>query len=240
MYWRPSEYPERLQRFLTVNGEVQTSEEATVYVHDLQLFLTLTDPRGYATSSIAWKTLRRASGQKTHLTQNDRKTNATRRTMCQSLSQHDPQVLPVRVQVRLLHRYRRTRLMILRQQTTRRETTSIPVLGNELRDSSATLNTNKNRVIVPAPGNRFRDLSQWSQELTEHPGDEGALASRDTPANTSQDSNSERPVKVVSRKYPYSLPERENAKYARDPRLQGLLAGNAPVKQYLEQKTLVT
>ena len=60
MYWRPSENPERLQRFLTVNGEVQTSEEATVYVHDLHLFLTLTDPRGYAVSSIAWKTLRRS------------------------------------------------------------------------------------------------------------------------------------------------------------------------------------
>ena len=36
------------------------------------------------------------------------------------------------------------------------------------------------------------------------------------------------------------LPERtEIAKYAREPRLQGLLAGNALVKQYLEQTSLV-
>ena len=32
----------------------------------------------------------------------------------------------------------------------------------------------------------------------------------------------------------------EIAKCAREPRVQGLLAGNALVKQYLEQKTLVT
>ena len=32
-------------------------------------------------------------------------------------------------------------------------------------------------------------------------GDEGVLASRDTPANTSHDSDSERPTKVVSRTY---------------------------------------
>ena len=30
------------------------------------------------------------------------------------------------------------------------------------------------------------------------------------------------------------------AKCAREPRLKGLLGGNAPVMQYLEQKTLVT
>ena len=39
--------------------------------------------------------------------------NATRKTMYRSLSQDYRPVLPVRLQVRLLHRYRKTRLMIL-------------------------------------------------------------------------------------------------------------------------------
>ena len=56
----------------------------------------------------------------------------------------------------------------------------------------------------------MRDLSEWLKDFTEIPEDEGVLASRDTLANTSQDSDSERPAKVVSRKqqYPYILPKR--------------------------------
>ena len=49
--------------------------------------------------------------------------------------------------------------------------------------------------------NRFRDLPDWSQEFTEHLEDEEVPALRDTPANTSQDSDPERPIKVVSRKH---------------------------------------
>ena len=46
-------------------------------------------------------------------------------------------------------------------------------------------------------GFRVRD----GEEFTENLEDEGVLGSRDTPANTSQDSDSERPTKVVSRKH---------------------------------------
>ena len=42
---------------ITANGEVQTHEEATVYVKDLDIFLT-ESPRGYASSLIAGKALR--------------------------------------------------------------------------------------------------------------------------------------------------------------------------------------
>ena len=41
------------------NGEVQTNEEAQVYVHDLGLFRDCGNTRGQACSVIAWKALRR-------------------------------------------------------------------------------------------------------------------------------------------------------------------------------------
>ena len=40
---------------ITANGEVQTNEEATLYVYDLDLFVTVPNPRGYACSPIAWE-----------------------------------------------------------------------------------------------------------------------------------------------------------------------------------------
>ena len=42
---------------ITANGEVQTHEEATVYVKELDLFLT-ESPRKHASSIVAWKALR--------------------------------------------------------------------------------------------------------------------------------------------------------------------------------------
>ena len=52
---------------------------------------------------------------------------------------------------------------------------------------------------LTASVNWFPDLPEWLKNFTENIEDEGVLASRDTPANTSQDSDSERPAKVVSR-----------------------------------------
>ena len=43
---------------ITANGEVQTHEEPTVCVKELDIFLTMKSPRGYASSFIAWKALR--------------------------------------------------------------------------------------------------------------------------------------------------------------------------------------
>ena len=42
---------------ITANGEVQTDEEATVHVKELDILDNET-PRGYASSSITWKALR--------------------------------------------------------------------------------------------------------------------------------------------------------------------------------------
>ena len=45
-------------RVITANGEVQTHEEATVYVKELDIFLTMKVLEGHASSSIARKALR--------------------------------------------------------------------------------------------------------------------------------------------------------------------------------------
>ena len=47
----------------------------------------------------------------------------------------------------------------------------------------------------------LRDLPARSLQFTENLEDEGVIASRDTPASTSHDSDSERRTKVVSRKH---------------------------------------
>ena len=61
--------------------------------------------------------------------------------------------------------------------------------------------THKKQGHRTSTGNLLRDLPEWFQEFTEDLEDEGVLASRDTPANISQDSDSEHPTKVVLRKY---------------------------------------
>ena len=78
----------------------------------------------------------------------------------------------------------------------------------------------------------LRDLPERLEEFTENFEDEGVLASRDRPANTSHDSDSERSYKSGTQEAPYlySLPEKaEIAKSAREPRLRVLLAGSALV-----------
>ena len=79
-------------------------------------------------------------------------------------------------------------------------------------------------------------LPEWLEDFIENLEDGGVLASRDTPARTSRDSQSEPPRKV------FTLTSRktEIAKSAGEPRSQGLLAGNALVIKCFAQKTLVT
>ena len=52
---------------MTANGEVQTNEEAQVYDRDLGSLRDSTDLRGYVSSSIAGKTLRRSLDISSHL-----------------------------------------------------------------------------------------------------------------------------------------------------------------------------
>ena len=126
-----------------------------------------------------------------------------------------------RAQVRVPHRYRRTRLMTPRQ----------------VQQPNASDDTS-----VPASGNRLRNVPEWKEEFTENLEDKEVPASWDTPASTSQDSVSERPQKSgIEKSTVFILTSRktEIAKSARDQRLQGLLAGSALAMQYLGQKTIV-
>ena len=69
------------------------------------------------------------------------------------------------------------------------------------------------------------------------------LAHRDAPASSSRESASQPRVKVVlgSGKHIINTPRRTKiARFASEPRLQGLLAENALAQPYLEQKNLVT
>ena len=128
---------------IPATGEVQTQEEATVYVHDLERFVTiqiledtpaflsgkLCEEHGY---SYEW-----VSGQKAHLTEKWQKTsNATLRIVYRLLSQDYRRVLPARVHVRLLHRYRKDTSddNSSSPATTRSDSTSIPASENRWRD----------------------------------------------------------------------------------------------------------
>ena len=64
-----------------------------------------------------------------------------------------------------------------------------------------TKNKNKNMDNSQASSNRMRDLRVWLEEFTENLENTEVPALRDTPTNTSQDSDSERPVEVVLRKH---------------------------------------
>ena len=140
------------------------------------------------------------------------------------------------------HRYSRTHLMILHRVQQQHEVTIQAFRHRETgREIPQKAKTHKNRDVVPASRNRFRHLPEWLKELAENPEDEGVLASRDTPANTSQDSDSDRFAKVVSRKRSlFTHFSKEIARCAREPKLRGLLAGSALVMQYLEQITKFT
>ena len=65
------------------------------------------------------------------------------------------------------------------------------------RDSPNTQNKNLKKGISQAAGNRFRDLPDWPEEFTDNLEDTEVPA----PANTSQDSDAERPTKVASMKH---------------------------------------
>ena len=84
------------------------------------------------------------------------------------------------------------------------------------RSRNPTKTKNKNEDNIQASRNRLRDLPHWSVEFAENLEDKEEPAVMDTPANTSQDSDSERPAKVVSRKHSIHIPER--------PKLQNLQA----------------
>ena len=87
----------------------------------------------------------------------------------------------------------------------------------------------------------MRDLPEWLEDYTDNLDDTEVLV----PAHVAQNADSERPTRVASNSRRHSvfnsLPKKtEIAKYACEPKLQGLLAEDAVAKQYLRQRSWVT
>ena len=139
--------------------------------------------------------------KKPHLLKNGRKYNATRKTMYRSLSQDYQPPLPVRLEIHLQHRYRRT------QQKTPRQVQrpcDVEVHAVEYWETSCAgfeQSKDENKDIDQVQGNLLRDLPEWLEDFTENLVDEGVSASRDTSASTSHESDPEPPLKGASRKH---------------------------------------
>ena len=155
---------------ITASGEVLTHEEATVYVHDLELFVTvqiledtpavlsqgkLCEEHGYPHE---W-----ASGQKPTVSPKMAEERSATENFVpivvpglstdssSSTASTSPTSLP------------QTRLIALRRVQQQHEVTvaSIRAWGNGTQDPARAKNTQKNMDIIPASGKRLRDLPEW-------------------------------------------------------------------------------
>ena len=183
--------------------EVQTSEEAQVHVHDLELFVTvqiLDDTRAVLSLGKLCEehgeTSEWGSGQKPHLTKNGK------RILCKTEN-----VVPVVAPGLSSSSSASSSSTPLPQDSSsaspsparlRSDDTHAQASGN--RGAPLRIKKQKNNNYQ-ATRSRLRGLPEWSEEFTENLEDTEVPASRDTPANTSQDSDSERPTKVVSKKH---------------------------------------
>ena len=107
---------------------------------------------------------------------------------------------------------------------------------------SETQNKNRKRDDSRDADNRFRDLPEWLEELTDNPEDTELHA----PAHSSKESDSERPTKVVSKSksrqhsiYTHFQTDR-NCEVCKRTKITRLLAPDTLAKFYFEQQSLVT
>ena len=162
------------------------NEEATVYVCDLDLFVTgqiledtpavlsfgkLCEDLGY---SYEW-----ASGQKTHLFSKKKaeQSNATRTTMHRSWSQDYRLVLPVRLQAHLLHRERRTPKTSRQvQQQYDVKVSAVHHWENSYEILQKPRDKNQNKDIDPVQGSLLHDWPEWLEDFSENLEDEGVAS----------------------------------------------------------------
>ena len=174
---------------------VQTNEEAQVYVHHLDLFVTVQIlGRTLAVLSLGklfeehGHTHEWASGQKPHLTKQG-KTIRCRTDNFVPLAVLDCR--PILVPVRLLHSHRTTHQVHLQVQ----QQSEVTIWHQATGAIHQTQNKNEKRDNNQASGDRLRDFSEWL-EVTENL--EGAEVP--APAHIPHDSDSERRTKVALRK----------------------------------------
>ena len=171
---------------LTANGEVHTNEEAQAHVHDLNTLAVqslgkLCEDHGY---SYEW-----VSGQKPQLTKEVR-TTACKTDNFVTLVVPGLSTSSGSNSFRPKHRHRR----ICRQQIQlKSEVTNCSHEGGA--DQHQKPKTKLDRDDSRDADDRLRDLPEWLEEFTGNPEDTEVRA----PAHISQDSDSERPTKVVSK-----------------------------------------
>ena len=177
---------------ITANGEVQTNEEAQIHVHDLVIVQLLEDtPAVLSFGQLCEEhvdTNEWASGQKPHLTKNGTSILCSTENVVpivvpglswsSSASSSSAPFPRHRVPPRVQQDY---------------EVTILSQASGDRGDPHQTLNHNINKDNQGAAENRVRDLSEITDTLED--------AEVPAVANTSHDSDSERPTKVESRKH---------------------------------------
>ena len=217
----------------------RTALDSAVYVHDLDLFLTvkiledtpavlspgkLCEDHGY---SYEW-----ASGQKPHLNQKrGRKYHATRRLTYLSLFRTCQSDLPASLRVHPQHRFRRTQWKMIFHQVQQPHDVGIRRVEH-WRTSCKIPQKPKNEDIDRVQGIPLHDLPEWLAKFTDNFVDEEVSASSEAPPSISREPRHQEPsVKVVSGKHSIltRFPERPKL----GPRIQQLLAENALVVEVL-------
>ena len=169
---------------MTANGEVQTREEATVYVKELDKFVTVMfleqTPGVLSLAKICEDhgyTYHWTSGQKPQLTKKARSLIAIYQTMCHSLSLVCRRV-PLHHQ-HLLRRHLHRRTLYLTSKDTRKipQPKEVEVRLRSYGDPAAyrpteTKNTNKNEGHEEVQSDLLHELPDWLQEFRENLVDE--------------------------------------------------------------------
>ena len=202
---------------VTANGEAQTEEEATVYVKELDSFVTvklledtpavlsLRSVEEDGAYSYEW-----TSGQKPQLIKDGRRIECSTENyvpiVVLSLSTSSSSSATLTSPASVSHE---AVIPTLHPASTRSESTSSTVRGSPSHEPAETENTHKNEDNETVRGNWLGDLPESLEEFTENLVDEGVPAHRDAPASSSRESPSEPRGKsgIGQTQHLYSLPE---------------------------------
>ena len=164
-------------------------------------------------------------------------TSCASQIICKTKTQDCRSVLPVRLQVHLLHRHRRTQLKILREVKQQNEVTAqaFPHRRKGKKQIKTGTSFGHRETCCESCQNGQR-ISQeiWKMKECQHHGTHPQTLLRIQIRNVQEKWYRGGTVSLVTSR------KNEIAKCPREPRLQELLAGSALAKQYLEQKSLVT
>ena len=224
----------------TANGEVQTFEEAQMYVHDLGLFVTV-QLLGGTPAVLSLGTLcedhgyshERVSGQKPRLTKEEK-------TITCKIENNEPLVVP---ELSANSGSSTSSTSPLRGQSSTdqiEEQREVTAFGNGSGQSTKTPKQKKNKEHRSNADDRLRDLPEWLEPFTDNLEDTETLA----PAPVSQDSDSERTTKVAEKLRKHCIfthfSKSRDCDVCLRTKITRALAEDALAKVYHVQKSLVT